>query len=261
MVLDVEGYSNCRPYNVGFRVADKGGNCYYEHNAALMPCVWENIQQFIVNKENYKMKAANEMTHKNIEEILIDKDDKYIKYYDIDKFFNKFLDAISYFGIKKIWAYNVTFDHSALKRLFTIEQTQIIENIITYCDIIPAITYTYLLNEKYITFCKDNKFFTPKGYISTKAEIVYRYLTGNLNFKEAHTGLEDTRIETEILLTAMGKKSYLKYKPIQAWRVIKNFCIENCIDMENEEKTVKMSYEMQVRHFCKKNGIELEEGE
>ena len=38
----------------------------------------------------------------------------------------------------------------------------------------------------------------------TKAEIVYRYLTGDLSFIEDHTGLNDCRIEYEILLAAIN---------------------------------------------------------
>lgn len=31
-----------------------------------------------------------------------------------------------------------------------------------------------------------------------KAEVIYRYLTGNIDFIESHTGLEDVMIEKEI---------------------------------------------------------------
>ena len=45
-----------------------------------------------------------------------------------------------------------------------------------------------------------------KGFKSfhPKAEVVYKYLTGNLDFREAHTGLADVQIEAEILLCAMN---------------------------------------------------------
>ena len=38
------------------------------------------------------------------------------------------------------------------------------------------------------------------------AEIIYRFITNNLNFEEAHTGLEDVLIEKEILAYCLKNK-------------------------------------------------------
>ena len=37
-----------------------------------------------------------------------------------------------------------------------------------------------------------------------KAETLYRYLTDNVDYEEEHTGLEDSLIELQILMTALG---------------------------------------------------------
>jgi hypothetical protein len=37
------------------------------------------------------------------------------------------------------------------------------------------------------------------------AEILYRYITGNLEFEESHTGLEDVDIERQILAYCFAK--------------------------------------------------------
>ena len=37
-----------------------------------------------------------------------------------------------------------------------------------------------------------------------KAETLYRYLTNNVGYEEEHTGLEDSLIELQILMTALG---------------------------------------------------------
>ena len=63
MVLDVEGLSTCRPYNIGWIIGDKHGNIYSEESMAILPCIWENLQNCF---------CAKEMTHKNVEEILSD---------------------------------------------------------------------------------------------------------------------------------------------------------------------------------------------
>ena len=62
IVLDVEGASNCRPYNIGYIIGDKYGNIYEKRSIAILPCIWENLQ----NSNAF----TKHMTHKNIKEIL-----------------------------------------------------------------------------------------------------------------------------------------------------------------------------------------------
>lgn len=53
----------------------------------------------------------------------------------------------------------------------------------------------------YKKFCEDNGYMTnhAKPRPRYTAEIIYRFITKNLEFEEAHTGLKDVEIETEIL--------------------------------------------------------------
>jgi hypothetical protein len=44
---------------------------------------------------------------------------------------------------------------------------------------------------------------TPRPRLT--AEILYRYITGNLEFVESHTGLEDVDIERQILAYCFAK--------------------------------------------------------
>jgi hypothetical protein len=57
-------------------------------------------------------------------------------------------------------------------------------------------------DEQYRQFCLDNGYTygkEEKPQLRFTAEIVYRFLTGNLDFVEEHTGLEDVLIEKDIL--------------------------------------------------------------
>lgn len=54
--------------------------------------------------------------------------------------------------------------------------------------------------EEYDTFCYENGYLTKRGCKRYTAEILYRYLTGDLEFEESHTGLEDVMIEKDIFL-------------------------------------------------------------
>lgn len=227
IVLDVEGYSTTRPYNVGYIIADLHGNIYRKRSFALLPCIWENIQAMV------NCRQASEMTKKNVEEILkdISKPRHKRKYKPISpEIFTKVFTAdIQTFGVKRLFAYNVNFDKGSIKRL--LGEEKFMELNLTYCDIISGITQTKLLTKQYIDFCKTNNYLTEKGNVQTKAEIVYRYLTNDLTFEEEHTGLEDVLIEYKILLTAVFTHKKIDWKPCPAWKLIKNFADEKGISL------------------------------
>lgn len=217
MVLDVEGASNCRPYNIGYIIGDKYGNIYEKRSIAILPCIWENLQ----NSNSF----TKRMTHKNIQEVLNDIENNNSKYCysSTEKVKELILKDCLQYRINEIWSYTL-FDKSALKRLFQ-DDFQVLEKSIAFYDIVPAIVHTSLLNKKYVKWCRKNGYVTEKGNIQTKAEIVYRYLTGKTNFKEEHTALSDSEIEFEILLSAInsGKKIDRKEKRL-SWKVFKQFC-------------------------------------
>lgn len=219
IVLDVEGMSTARPYNIGYIVCDKFGNVFAKRSFALPSCIWENLQNCF---------NAQEMTHKNIQEILQDYEkpieDRKYHYKTVEEAKRQILKDITGFRVKEIWAYNCTFDKSSLSRLFA-DDFYILDNLVKFYDIIPAIVHTKLLNKNYIDFCKKNNFITEKGNIMTKAEIVYRYLKNNLTFVEEHTGLSDVFIEYEILLNAIqSNKKIERDVKTPAWKIFKKFC-------------------------------------
>lgn len=231
IILDVEGYQTCKPYNVGWIVGDKDGNVYAEHNFAVMPACFDNMIEKAEKASVKGLAVAHKMAHNNIREICYDSFGKYEKVFDFDTVFGALLTDITKFGCKRIWAYNCTFDKGALERLFNEQQFEILNNLVTFCDIIPAILHTYLLSKEYVEFCKDNGFLTEKGNIQTKAEVVYRFLTGNTKYIEEHTSLADVRDEYFILRCAMEKAKSPKHKPCQAWKILRQFCEVNDIEI------------------------------
>lgn len=66
----------------------------------------------------------------------------------------------------------------------------------------------------YIRFCKDNGYTLKNGKPRKTAEILYKFITKNLDFAEEHKGLEDVDIERQILAyckkqhKAMDKKLF-----------------------------------------------------
>lgn len=217
IVLDVEGMSNKRPYNIGYIVADRNGNVFKKRSFAILSTIIENLKD---------CEQAKEMTNKNVVEILSDIENEQRKYYycSINVFKRIMLKDITEFKVSEIWAYNCTFDKNSLKRLFGSDFSELEERVAFY-DIIPAILYTKLLTKKYVNFCISKGYITKAGNVQYKAEYVYQYLTGIEDFEEEHTGLADVIIEYDILLTAMKcKKKIEKSANIQPWKVLKKFC-------------------------------------
>lgn len=63
-------------------------------------------------------------------------------------------------------------------------------------------------NNRYKKFCLDNGIISPGGfYFKSSAESVYKYFLKDNNFIEAHTALEDAKIETIILSKILAKGS------------------------------------------------------
>ena len=219
IVLDVEGMSGKRPYNVGYIVADLKGNICAERSFACLPCVWENLSVSMHSAQE----KAKAMTHKNIREIL-ETPDKY-NWVTIEEVRNALIRDIIEYKVSEIWAYNCSFDKGMMTRLF---EDNILEELgITWLDIWSAIVMTKCLTRKYVKFCKSNGFITPSGNCMTSAEVVYAYLTDNVNFEEEHTGLSDCKLEYKLLLTAKNTKKKIDGTYPQPWRLVKKFCEVN----------------------------------
>ena len=116
IVLDTEGMSGKIPYNIGFIVANRYGKIYKRHSFALPENIYINICQ------SAKTQQAVEMTAKNVQEILKDFGNSRLKrkYKCVSNVYivNFILKLIKKYKIKKIYAYNVTFDKMELKNLF-----------------------------------------------------------------------------------------------------------------------------------------------
>ena len=60
-------------------------------------------------------------------------------------------------------------------------------------------------DSQYDEFCYNNNYITKNGRKRYTAEILYRFITNNIDFVESHTGLEDVLIEKEILVECLKR--------------------------------------------------------
>ncbi|MCQ2740407.1 MAG: hypothetical protein MJ237_09335 [bacterium] len=80
---------------------------------------------------------------------------------------------------------------------------------------IRGYAHEFIVNDTFKKFCDEHEYYTATGNYSTTAETLYRFLTRDNEFVEAHTALADSEIEFEILFNCLlsGAKINTEYKP------------------------------------------------
>ena len=74
-----------------------------------------------------------------------------------------------------------------------------------FLDTLKMARATFSKDKNYIKFCEENGYLTAYNKPRYTAEILYRYLTNDLDFVESHTGLEDVEIEMQIFVECINR--------------------------------------------------------
>ena len=193
---DFDGVSaqNMFVYDCGWAVVDKRGTVY-KTRSFVNADIFLN-EKLLMNSAYYADKIPKYWEDiKNGTRILT-------SFYNIRK---ALLEDITEYEVKEIFAHNMRFDYGTLNvtqrwltkskfRYFFPKEVEI-------CDTLKMARDVILKMPTYVRFCEENGFMTshktprPK----TSAEVIYRFITNDVNFIESHTGLEDVMIEKEIL--------------------------------------------------------------
>jgi len=113
------------------------------------------------------------------------------------------------YNVSKIFAYNCNFDKNALNTTSeylskrSSKEEFFSEDDFDFCCIWNMACQTLMNNEDYREFCNTHNLMSNNGNISTSAENCYRFLNNDECFVEKHTGLEDVKIEKQILLECL----------------------------------------------------------
>ena len=122
------------------------------------------------------------------------------KWYNIKK---QIAEDCKKYEVTKVCAHNASFDNRALnttqRYLTTSKNRYFLPYGVEWWDTLKMARKILKNDEAYGTFCFENDYLTERGCRRYTAEIIYRFLTGCNNFEESHTGLEDVKIEREIL--------------------------------------------------------------
>jgi hypothetical protein len=112
-------------------------------------------------------------------------------------------------GINIMCAHNARFDYRSTNTTQRFQTSSKYRYFLPYgvelWDTLKMAREAFKNDEAYDTFCWENDYLTKRGCKIYTAEILYRFISGNNEFEEAHTGLEDVMIEKEILVECLRR--------------------------------------------------------
>ncbi len=197
LVLDTETTNSIDDpfcYDVGFAVVDGFGNVYEQHSYV--------VADIFLDKELMASAYFADKIPQYWEDIKSGK--RLLRRFKTIRFILR--DVIAQYEIKYVVAHNASFDYRATnytQRLLTSSKWRYFLPYGTEIwDTLKMSKQVLSKNEQYKKFCIENGFVYGKEEnprCRFTAEVIYRFLTGNIDFVEEHTGLEDVLIEKDIL--------------------------------------------------------------
>lgn len=179
-------------YDCGWAIVDKRGNVYRTRS-------FVNADIFLDEKNLMKSAYYADKIPSYWKDI---KDGNRIltSFYNIRK---TLLEDMQEFNVIEVYAHNMRFDYGTLNnterwltkskyRYFFPYGTEICDTLKMSRDVLKTMP-------TYKRFCEENGYMTKNNQPRYTAEIIYRFITRDLEFSESHTGLEDVMIEKEIL--------------------------------------------------------------
>lgn len=211
MVFDTETTSLDKPfcYNVGYVILNTTDKQILEKRDFVVEQIWHNRPLF--TSAHYADKRPNYISDMRKHKVIMDKWGYIMRQMRKD---------IREYNVESAYAYNSPFDD----KVFTFNCDWF--KVINPFDTLPIFDIRGYANifitdcEEYRQYCEDYERFTDSGNYSATAETVYQYITANPDFIEAHTALNDSEIESEILLYCLEMGAELnKDYPVE--RVLK----------------------------------------
>lgn len=207
IVLDTETTNSLDDpiaYDVGFAVVDENGKIYEKHSYVVadvfLDCDLMSYAYFAEKIPQYweDIKSGRRKLR------------RFSTIYFILR------DVCEQYGVKKIFAHNARFDYLSLtttQRYLTGSKYRFfLPWGVEVCDTLKMSREVLKNNADYRSFCEKNGFVFGNNQLRFTAEVIYRFLTGDVDFEESHTGLEDVLIEKEILRYCLNVNPNVKMK-------------------------------------------------
>lgn len=195
LVIDTEttDISNPYVYDIGGAIIDRYGNVY-ETFSFVIKEMWHDNWELL--KSAY---YADKLPNYQRELILGSRE--LVTYYQAKKHIEKICEE---YKVKAIMAHNAIFDYRATRNtqkfLTDGKYSTFLPYGIEIWDTMKMAQDVIATKKSYIRFCEENGYMTQHKTprVQVKAEVLYRYISGNNDFIESHTGLEDVLIEKDI---------------------------------------------------------------
>lgn len=195
-------------YDIGFAVIDKKGKVYESYSFVVYEifCKMKDLMQTAYYKDKIPMYEKDLAegkrkiaTYKTIKMIIANLCKKY--------------------NIVAIVAHNAPFDYRSTtntQRYLTKSKYRYFlpYGVPIWCTLTMA-RQTIAKQPTYQIWCKENGFTTKNGAVRLTAEVLYRFITQDIGFKESHTGLEDVLIEKEIFTKILRQHKKIDKSPFK----------------------------------------------
>ena len=195
LVIDTETCNTVEqplPYDIGFAICDRMGNIAEERSYVV-------AETFLDMKDTMKSAYFAEKIPQYWEDIK--NGSREIK--SIYKIRKEVKDLMNKHNVKKVGAYNMGFDKRALNNVMRYTTKSFCRWFFPFGTEFFCIwhlaTQTLLQQKTFFKMAEKNDWFSEKGNLLTNAEVTYNYIKKMSDFKEEHKGLEDVRIEIEIM--------------------------------------------------------------
>ena len=232
MVLDTEtanGLDQPLVYDLGFAIIDKKGNVL--HSDSLVIYDIYRLERAMMESSYYAKKLP-------MYEEQIARGERRMVNFSTAR--NLIHEACKLYNVKAIMAHNAPFDYratSTTQRYLTKSKYRyFLPYGIPIWDTKKMAQDTIAKQKAYIRFCEQDERFMFRGKPRVSAEILYKYISGNVDFEEEHTGLADVLIEKEIFVRCIRQhkkmrreafaKKVLPYKEYEdrGWELTPELC-------------------------------------
>ena len=185
-------------YDVGFAVVDREGTIYQTHsfvvaevflNEELMASAYfiEKVPQYWEDIKNGTRKLAKFNTVRKV-----------------------LAETMKKYNTNIVIAHNARFDYRSTAKTQRYLTKSKYRHFLPYgteiWDTLKMAREVLKNDVDYDNFCYNNNYLTKRGFKRYTAEILYRFFTGDNDFVESHTGLEDVLIEKDIFCECLKRK-------------------------------------------------------
>ena len=184
-------------YDIGAAIVDRNGNVFESLSVAVNE-VFYDMADDVMQTAFYAQKLPQ------YHEDIANGKRQVLNFAQVKFIFDKWA---KFYDIVAVVAHNARFDYTALNATQRYLSKSAYRYFLPYgipiWDTMKMANDTICKEREYLKFCEELGYLTKRGQVRKTAEVLFQYISGDVTFKESHTGLEDVLIEKEIFSYCM----------------------------------------------------------